>query len=98
MNTKFAEKNSVFRRLKVFVSVSKKDTQTLSLFVRSVKRYRCRENFPILKPLHREDRLVASGVVRRSRLYYLRNLFGKAARITSRRLLSGTQMTTEAMA
>ena len=38
VNTKFAEKNSVFRRLKVFVSVSKKDTQTLlSLFVRSVQ-------------------------------------------------------------
>lgn len=51
--------------------------------------------FPYNTPYIDKIDLVSSGIVRRSRLYYLRNLFGKAARITSRRLPSGTQMTTE---
>lgn len=51
--------------------------------------------FPYCSPYIEKVDLVSSGVVRRSRLYYLRNLFGKAARITTRRLPAGTQMTTK---
>jgi large subunit ribosomal protein L19 len=40
--------------------------------------------FPLYSPFVDGVELVASGVVRRSRLYYLRNLAGKAARIRSR--------------
>ena len=38
--------------------------------------------------------IASSGRVRRSRLYYLRELIGKAARIRERRLPAGTQMKT----
>ena len=38
--------------------------------------------------------IVAGGMVRRARLYYLRNLSGKAARIKSRRLKAGELMAT----
>ena len=38
--------------------------------------------------------IVSGGMVRRARLYYLRNLSGKAARIKSRRLKSGELMAT----
>jgi large subunit ribosomal protein L19 len=40
--------------------------------------------FPLYSPFVDGVELIASGVVRRSRLYYLRNLAGKAARIRSR--------------
>jgi len=40
--------------------------------------------FPFNSPLVQKVELVSRGKVRRSRLYYLRNLFGKAARIQQR--------------
>lgn len=40
--------------------------------------------FPVYSPNIAKVELLASGVVRRSRLFYLRNLTGKAARIKSR--------------
>jgi len=40
--------------------------------------------FPLYSPYVDSVELVASGVVRRARLYYLRDLAGKAARIRSR--------------
>lgn len=48
--------------------------------------------FPFHSPLVDKIDLVAAGVVRRSRLYYLRDLLGKAARIRTRRLPEGTIM------
>lgn len=41
-------------------------------------------NFPLYSPYIDSIELVASGIVRRARLYYLRDLQGKAARIRSR--------------
>jgi large subunit ribosomal protein L19 len=41
-------------------------------------------NFPLYSPFVDTVEVVASGVVRRARLYYLRDLAGKAARIRSR--------------
>ncbi len=41
-------------------------------------------NFPLHSPYIDGIELVASGIVRRARLYYLRDLQGKAARIRSR--------------
>lgn len=46
--------------------------------------------FPTVTPLIDKVELVASGVVRRSRLFYLRNLAGKAARIRSRYVFTKT--------
>lgn len=40
--------------------------------------------FPLYSPFVDNIDVLASGIVRRSRLYYLRNLAGKAARIRSR--------------
>lgn len=40
--------------------------------------------FPLYSPNIAEIKVLASGVVRRSRLYYLRQLAGKAARIRSK--------------
>lgn len=40
--------------------------------------------FPICSPFIEKIDILAQGIVRRSRLYYLRNLSGKAARIKSR--------------
>ncbi len=40
--------------------------------------------FPLLSPHIAKVELIAAGIVRRSRLYYLRSLAGKAARIRSR--------------
>lgn len=40
--------------------------------------------FPVYSPNIAKIELLASGIVRRSRLFYLRNLTGKAARIKSR--------------
>ena len=40
--------------------------------------------FPLYSPYVDSVELVASGIVRRARLYYLRDLAGKAARIRSR--------------
>ena len=48
--------------------------------------------FPLNSPLIEKIDLVSAGVVRRSRLYYLRDLLGKAARIRTRRLPEGTAM------
>lgn len=48
--------------------------------------------FPLNSPLVDKIDLVSAGVVRRSRLYYLRDLLGKAARIRTRRLPEGTIM------
>lgn len=41
-------------------------------------------NFPLYSPFVDSVEVVASGIVRRARLYYLRDLAGKAARIRSR--------------
>jgi large subunit ribosomal protein L19 len=40
--------------------------------------------FPLYSPFVDQVEVIASGIVRRSRLYYLRDLAGKAARIRSR--------------
>lgn len=40
--------------------------------------------FPIYSPFVEKVDVIASGIVRRSRLYYLRDLAGKAARIRSK--------------
>jgi len=53
--------------------------------------------FPLNSPLIDKIDLVAAGVVRRSRLYYLRELLGKAARIRTRRLPEGTLMSSVAV-
>merc|ERR1711916_249899 len=50
--------------------------------------------FPMHSPLIDRIDLVAGGSVRQSRLYYLRNLSGKAARIKSRRLPADHMLTT----
>jgi len=50
--------------------------------------------FAYNSPLIEKIDLVAAGIVRRARLYYLRELSGKAARIRTRRLPEGTVMTT----
>ena len=42
--------------------------------------------FPLNSPFIEKIELASAGVVRRARLYYLRNLVGKAARIRNRRL------------
>lgn len=42
--------------------------------------------FPLYSPFIEKIEVVANGVVRRARLYYLRNLEGKAARVRSRYL------------
>lgn len=52
--------------------------------------------FPLHSPLIEKIDLVSAGVVKRSRLYYLRDLLGKAARIRSRRLPEGTIMSSVA--
>ncbi|MFK7824019.1 MAG: 50S ribosomal protein L19 [Oligoflexales bacterium] len=50
--------------------------------------------FPICSPYVDSIEVLAGGRVRRSRLYYLRELSGKAARIRSRRLPADTQLKT----
>ncbi|MBI2603608.1 MAG: 50S ribosomal protein L19 [Deltaproteobacteria bacterium] len=50
--------------------------------------------FPLNSPYIEKVELVAAGVVRRARLYYLRNLLGKAARIRKRRLPDAAVMET----
>ena len=45
--------------------------------------------FPLYSPLLESVEMVRSGVVRRARLYYLRGLSGRAARIKERRAPSG---------
>ena len=50
--------------------------------------------FPVVSPYVDSIELLAGGRVRRARLYYLRNLSGKAARIRSRRLPPETQLKT----
>lgn len=50
--------------------------------------------FPINSPFIDSIELLSGGTVRRSRLYYLRELSGRAARITARRLPAGTLMKT----
>jgi large subunit ribosomal protein L19 len=47
--------------------------------------------FPLHSPRIDKVELVARGVVRRSRLYYLRNLEGKAARLKDAREKAGAQ-------
>lgn len=49
--------------------------------------------FPSMSPLVDKIEVVAQGKVRRSRLYYLRDLSGKAARIRSRYLAGATEET-----
>ena len=51
--------------------------------------------FSLESPMIDSIELLAGGRVRRSRLYYLRELSGKAARIVSRRLPSGTLLKTQ---
>lgn len=50
--------------------------------------------FPLCSPYVDSIEILSGGRVRRARLYYLRELSGKAARIRSRRLPSGTQLKT----
>ena len=50
--------------------------------------------FPIHSPYIEKIELVSGGKVRRGRLYYLRGLSGKAARIKTRRLPADTVMQT----
>jgi large subunit ribosomal protein L19 len=45
--------------------------------------------FPLYSPLLESVEVVRSGVVRRAKLYYLRGLSGRAARIKERRLPRG---------
>ncbi|SME89531.1 50S ribosomal protein L19 [Pseudobacteriovorax antillogorgiicola] len=45
--------------------------------------------FPVYSPNIDKIEVLASGIVRRSRLFYLRNLSGKAARIKSRYIPRG---------
>lgn len=54
--------------------------------------------FPLHSPFIDKIELTSAGVVRRARLYYLRNLLGKAARIRNRKLGEGvvTETVTEA--
>ena len=51
--------------------------------------------FPLHSRLIDKITVVSGGEVRRSRLYYLRQLSGKAARIKTRRLSSGSLTTVE---
>ena len=41
--------------------------------------------FPLYSPMIKEIKVVKYGIVRRAKLYYIRKLFGKAARIKERR-------------
>lgn len=50
--------------------------------------------FPLHSPYIDKIDLVAGGKVRKSRLYYLRDLSGKSARIKTRRLPAGAVLTT----
>ena len=52
--------------------------------------------FPIYSPLVANIEVVRRGRVRRAKLYYLRGLTGKAARIAERRLKTGKEATTAA--
>ena len=54
--------------------------------------------FPLHSPSIEKIELVSGGAVRRSRLYYLRERSGKAARIKSRRLPQGTVWATQVAA
>ncbi len=44
--------------------------------------------FPLYSPVIQEFKVIKYGIVRRSKIYYIRKLFGKAARIKERRLSS----------
>jgi large subunit ribosomal protein L19 len=46
--------------------------------------------FPLYSPLVESIELVRRGVVRRAKLYYMRNLRGKAARIKEKRVVKKT--------
>jgi len=50
--------------------------------------------FPLISPLVDNIEILSGGRVRRARLYYLRELSGKSARIRSRRLPAGTVLAT----
>ena len=50
--------------------------------------------FPIYSPLVANIEVVRRGRVRRAKLYYLRGLTGKAARIAERRLKTGKETPT----
>ena len=49
------------------------------------------KDFPVYSPLVEKIEIMSSGRVRRSRLYYLRELSGKSARIRERRDETGTE-------
>ncbi len=50
--------------------------------------------FPLISPMVDHIEVLSGGKVRRSRLYYLRELSGKSARIRSRRLPANTVLAT----
>ena len=50
--------------------------------------------FPLISPLVDRIEILSGGKVRRARLYYLRELSGKSARIRSRRLPAGSVLAT----
>lgn len=54
--------------------------------------------FPMLSPLVAKVEVLKHGKVRRARLYYLRGLSGKAARIKERRVARGKQAVTKSEA
>jgi large subunit ribosomal protein L19 len=52
--------------------------------------------FPMHSPLLEKVELIRHGKVRRAKLYYLRHLGGKAARLKEKRLFKGEEMKEEA--
>lgn len=97
VNTKFADKKFRLQAFEGVVIRFKKGGVNSSFTVRKMgaNGVGVERIFPIVSPYIDKIDLVAGGVVRRSRLYYLRNLFGKAARIKSRRLASDVRTTSE---
>ncbi|MDD9949969.1 MAG: 50S ribosomal protein L19 [Zetaproteobacteria bacterium] len=74
----------------------KKGTMDSSLTVRKIgaNSVGVERTFPMNSPYIDSIEVMSGGRVRRSRLYYLRALSGKSARIRARRLPAGTQMKT----
>lgn len=97
VNVKFAEKKFRIQAFEGVVIRFKKGGINSSFTVRKIgaNGVGVERIFPFTSPYVEKIDLVAGGIVRRSRLYYLRDLFGKASRIKSRRLPTGTQMTSE---
>ncbi len=75
-------------RIQVFQGVVIKKTKGLAGARFTVRKFRRRGSgtyFPLYSPIIDKIEVVSKGRVRRSKLYYLRNLRGKAARIKEKR-------------